>query len=242
TVRVANVAAFFLGAALFSVIIYLPLFAQGVLGDSATRSGVLLIPLNFAWITASALSGRYVTRTGRYRIFPVIGSPLALVGVYLLSRLNTSSGASAIIVASVFLGCGMGLTVQTYVIALQNSVARSDLGVATAANQFFRSIGGALAVAAYGTLLISRLGTELARRSVEGISPQELLRAPGTARHLPPTVVHGVHAALSTALERVFVWTLPLLAAAVAMSLLLRETPLRTSAQPEMPAEVSGTD
>ncbi|HEX5450458.1 MAG TPA: MDR family MFS transporter [Gaiellaceae bacterium] len=242
TINVANIAAFFLGAALFSVIIYLPLFAQGVLGDSATLSGVLLIPLNFAWITASALSGRYVTRTGRYRMFPVIGSPLALAGVFLISRLSPSSSGLAIIVGTVVMGLGMGLTVQTYIVALQNSVDRRDLGVATAANQFFRQIGGALAVAAYGTLLVSRLHVELAKRSVHGVSPQELLRSPDTAKRLSPSVVHGVHAALSGALEWVFIATLPLLVGAVLASLLLREETLRTQAHVEMPGEVSGTD
>jgi EmrB/QacA subfamily drug resistance transporter len=228
TVAVANVASFLLGASLFAVIIYLPLYAQGVLGDSATRSGVLLVPLNFAWIAASTASGRFITRTGSYRLFPIAGTPLALAGVFLLTRLRPDSSGLAIVVATVVMGTGMGLTVQTYVVALQNAVERAELGVATAANQFSRSIGGALAVAAFGTLLVSRLGTELAHRSVQHVNPQELLRSPDAARQLPAPVVAGVRAALSGSLEWVFLGTLPLLALAVAVSFLLRETPLRT--------------
>jgi EmrB/QacA subfamily drug resistance transporter len=239
TFAVANAAIFFLGAALFAVIIYLPLYAQGVLGDSATRSGVLLVPLNFAWITASTLSGRFISRTGRYRMFPVVGTPLALVGVALMARLRASSSGLDVVVASTVLGVGMGLTVQTYVVALQNSVERSDLGVATAANQFCRSIGGALAVASFGTLLVSRLRVELAHRAVRHVSPQQLLQSPAAAKHLPPSVVLAVHEALSGALRWVFAGTLPLLAAAVAAALLLRETPLRTDTAVDLPGEVA---
>jgi EmrB/QacA subfamily drug resistance transporter len=238
TVAVGNAAAFLLGAALFAVIIYVPLFAQGVLGYSATLSGVLVIPLNFAWIAASTFAGRAITRTGRYRIFPVVGSPLALVGVLLFSRLRPSSSGWEMAADTVVFGLGMGLTVQTYVVALQNAVPRSDLGVATATNQFCRQIGGALAVAAFGTLLASRLGTELARRSVQNVSPQTLLRSPDAARRLPAAVVHDVHAALAGALQWVFLATVPLSAAAVVVAFLLREHPLRTESHIEMPAEV----
>jgi EmrB/QacA subfamily drug resistance transporter len=242
TFAVANVAIFFLGATLFAVIIYLPLFAQGVLGDSATRSGVLLVPLNFAWITASTLSGRFIARTGRYRLFPLAGTPLAFVGVLLMSRLTASSTGADVVAATIVLGFGMGLTVQTYVVALQNAVERSDLGVATAANQFCRSIGGALAVAAFGTLLVSRLGTELGRRAVAHVSPQQLLESPEAARRLPPAVVAGVHEALSNSLQWVFVGTLPLLAAAIGAALLLRETPLRTESHVALPGEIAADE
>jgi hypothetical protein len=242
TFAVANVAVFVLGAALFAVIIYLPLYAQGVLGDSATRSGVLLIPLNFAWIASSTLSGRYIAHTGRYRIFPIVGTPLALLGVYLISRLDASSRGLDVVVATIVMGLGMGLTMQTFVVALQNAVARGDLGAATAANQFCRSIGGALAVASFGTLLLSRLRVELARRAVRHVSPQQLLQSPTAARRLPSTVVADVHGALATALQWVFVGTLPLLFVAVVAALLLRETPLRTDTAVDLPGEVAATD
>jgi EmrB/QacA subfamily drug resistance transporter len=240
TMAVANTAAFLLGAMLFAVIIYVPLFAQGVLGYSATLSGVLVIPLNFAWIAASTLGGRAITRTGRYRIFPVVGTPIAVVGVLLFSRLRPSTSGWALAADTIVFGLGMGLTVQPYVVALQNAVPRADLGIATATNQFFRQIGGALAVAAFGTLLASRLGTELARRSVERVSPSTLLRSPGAAHRLSPGVVHAVHAALAGALQWVFLATVPLGVAAIVTSFLLREHPLRTEAHVELPAEVTG--
>jgi EmrB/QacA subfamily drug resistance transporter len=237
TFALTNVAMLMLGAALFTVIIYVPLFAQGVLGDSATRSGVILIPLNFAWIAASTLSGRLVSRTGHYKVYPVVGTPIAFVGVWLISRLDpASSGLDVALATSVF-GVGMGLTIQTLVVALQNSVDHSDLGAATAANQFFRSIGGALAVAAFGTVLVSRLRTELAARDVRHLNPERLLQSPGTARRFPPHVVAEVRDALSMALHAVFVGTLPLIAVAIVAVVLLREVPLRTSAHVEAPSE-----
>jgi hypothetical protein len=135
----------------------------------------------------------------------------------------------------------MGLTVQTFVVALQNAVDHADLGVATATNQFCRSIGGTLAVAAYGTLLVTRLATELAHRAVGGVDPERLLRSPEAARSLPPAVVEGVRSALAESLQWVFLGTLPLAAAAVAISLLLREVPLRTASHVELPTEVDAT-
>jgi EmrB/QacA subfamily drug resistance transporter len=228
TFSVANVATLFLSAAVFTTLIYVPFFAQGVLGYSATGSGVLLVPLNLTWITASALSGRFISRTGRYRRFPMLGSMFAFVGVLLLTRLDDSSTGLDVIIATSALGLGMGMTVQTYIVALQNSVERRDLGVATATNQFFRSVGGALAVAAFGTLLVSRLSVELARRSIHNLDPQRLLRSPESAHRFAAPVVAGVHASLAHALQWVFLGVLPLVAIAVVVSLLLREVPLKT--------------
>jgi hypothetical protein len=134
----------------------------------------------------------------------------------------------------------MGLTVQTYVVALQNAVDRSELGVATAANQFCRSIGGALAVAAYGTLLVTRLGTELAHRAVGNVDPEQLLRSPAAARQFPPAVVEGVRGALSASLHWVFLGTVPLVVAAAVTAFLLKEVPLRTESHVELPTEAEG--
>jgi hypothetical protein len=139
----------------------------------------------------------------------------------------------------------MGLTVQTFVVALQNAVERADLGVATATNQFARSIGGTLAVAAYGTLLVSRLGTELARHASAAagkVDPGSLLRGSEAAGRLPAAAVHGVHVALAASLEWVFLGTLPLVAAAILASFLLQEVPLRTASHVELPAELDATD
>jgi EmrB/QacA subfamily drug resistance transporter len=226
-VRSTSLAMFAAGAVLFGALIYIPVFAQGVLGLSATKSGLLLFPFNFAWIGINIVVGHLILRTGRYRRYPIIGGAVVIVGVYLLMRLGVSSRQLDVLVAGGVIGLGMGLTVQTNITALQNSVDRSLLGVATATNQLARSIGGTLGVAIFGTLLTSRLRASLPANT---IGPTRLLRDPTAAKHLPPATVHAVHVALAHSLHVVY---LAILVPAVLMlvgSLLLKELPLRTTA------------
>jgi EmrB/QacA subfamily drug resistance transporter len=242
-VATANGAMFLLGAALFVILIYVPVFAQGVLGASATSSGVILLPLNFAWIGTSMLSGRLISRTGRYRVFPIVGTVVVLGGLSWLTLLDAGSSRTELAAATAVIGLGMGLTVQTFIVALQNAVPRAQLGVATATNQFCRSIGATLAVAAFGTVLVSRLGTELGRHAAAGrVSPEQLLRSPDLARRVPAAVVEGVRVALSNALHWVFVGALPLAALALVAALLLKEVPLRTTTHVELPTELDGAE
>jgi EmrB/QacA subfamily drug resistance transporter len=156
TFSVSSLAALLIGGVLFGVTIYVPVFTQGVLGSSATNSGVVLIPLSLGWVVASIVSGQLVSRTGRYRAFPIIGSALVLLGSLLLTRLGEGSSRAGVSFDLVVIGVGMGTMFQTFVIATQNRVHFSELGVATAAIQFFRSMGGSVAVAGLGALLISQ--------------------------------------------------------------------------------------
>ncbi len=156
TFAVSTSASFLIGAVLFGVTIYVPVYAQEVLHASATSSGVILIPLSLGWVVASILSGQLVARTGRYRIYPLIGSVCVLAGTLLLARLDEHSSRSVVSADLVVIGIGMGTMFQTFVIATQNRVDFGDLGVATAAIQFFRSMGGSVAVAALGALLVSK--------------------------------------------------------------------------------------
>jgi EmrB/QacA subfamily drug resistance transporter len=155
TFSVSSAAALLIGAVLFGVTIYVPVFTQGVLGSSATNSGVVLIPLSLGWVVASIVSGQLISRTGRYRAFPVIGSAFVLAGTILLTQLDQGSSRIAVALYLVVIGVGMGTMFQTFVIATQNRVEFGELGVATAAIQFFRSMGGSVAVAALGALLIA---------------------------------------------------------------------------------------
>lgn len=231
-VAVANIASLLVGAALLGATIYIPLFAQGVIGTSATNSGVVLMPLSLGWVSASITTGRLVSHTGRYRIFPIVGTIVALVGFWLLTRMGTGTSSAVVVRNMVVIGLGMGLLFQTYVIALQNAVHPRDLGTATATNQFFRSIGGTFAVAAFGTLLATRLASELPRHvgaAAQTINPQRLLQAPALAHRLPPNLVAGVRESLAVSLHDVFVACLPLMVLALVCSLFLREIPLRRS-------------
>jgi MFS family permease len=217
-----------IGAAMFGVIIYIPLFVQGVLGASATNSGVVLIPLMLAVVAAVVTSGRIVTHTGRYKIFPISGTLTCLVGFWLLTRLNVGSTRLDTTIAMIVVGLGIGQIMQTYTLAVQNAVPRTQLGVATASTQFFRSIGGAFGVAVLGSILISRLTGQLVARLGPGaraIDPESLLQ-PG--RHISPDTMAAVRDGLATSLHTVFMAGLPVMGLALVCAFLLKEVPLRS--------------
>ena len=230
---VASVAGIVVGAVLYGALIYIPLFVQGVSGGSATNSGIALIPLSLGWVAASILSGQLISRIGRYRVFPIAGSVFLVVGFWLLTRINSATTTLTTTEDMLVVGVGLGLMVQTYLLAVQNAVAPSQMGVATASVQFFRSIGGTFGVAALGGVLTSRLAHELPAElgaAAKRVNPQVVLRSPGTASAIPPALVHGVRVALALSLHTVFEACLPLAALTVVTALLLRELPLRTTA------------
>ena len=212
---VSSLAAFFIGAVLFGITIYVPVYMQGVLEASATSSGVVLIPLTLGWVVAAFICGQLVSRTGRYRVFPLIGASLVLVGCVLLATLDEHSSKAVASAYLVVIGVGMGTMFQIFVIATQNRVEAADLGVATAAIQFFRSMGGSLAVAALGALLTSRLPA--------GIDPNRLT---ANAANVPDSA----RAALAHATHAVFVAIVPLAAIVLVLAFVLPEERLRTSA------------
>jgi EmrB/QacA subfamily drug resistance transporter len=218
--------AFVIGALLFVVTIYVPVFVQGVLGASATGSGVVLIPLSLGWTTISVVAGQVIARTGRYRLFPVFGGVLIVSGMWLLSELDTASSPGDAAAALVVLGIGMGVTHPIYVIATQNAVDVSDLGVATSSLLFLRTMGGSLAVAGLGVLLTHRLDAELSAHlgaAASRVDPDRLLQGGAVAHELQS----GTDAALAAALHTVFVVSLPLAVVALALALALPNRPLR---------------
>jgi MFS family permease len=189
-----------------------------VINGSATNAGVVLIPLMLAVVTAVVLSGQIVTRTGRYKVFPILGSASALTGFWLLTRLTVDATSGQMAMAMVVTGVGIGLMMQTYTLAVQNDARREEMGVATATTQFSRSIGGALGVAAFGAILLQRLSTELATHPADKAL------------------------AYSNALHTVFVAALPLGVVALVLAFLLKEKPLRTEAFVQTSAAEIGTD
>jgi EmrB/QacA subfamily drug resistance transporter len=155
----ASVAALFpLGAAMFGTIMYVPLFVQGVLGESATSSGAVLTPLMLGIVTASVLAGQIVSRTGHYRPVLLAGPPLMATGFLLLMDLGPASSAATVTRDVVIVGFGIGLMMQTFVVAVQNAAPRRMIGIATASTQFFRSIGATVGVTAMGAIVTARLG------------------------------------------------------------------------------------
>jgi EmrB/QacA subfamily drug resistance transporter len=224
------------GAILFAVSIYVPVFSQGVQQISATSSGVILIPFSLGWVVAATLTGQLISRTGRYRIFPIAGGVLILAGLTLLAVLDRSWPPASVSAILVVIGLGMGMTFQPYVIATQNAVEPANLGIATATIQFFRSMGGSLAVAALGTLLANRLATNLQEQLGAGAARVDTDRLLGGGASVPAGLGDGVRQALADALHDVFLASVPLGIVALVLALALREVPLRTwSHEPPAP-------
>ncbi|MGH3666306.1 MAG: MDR family MFS transporter, partial [Egibacteraceae bacterium] len=159
---VAGGIGFVVGAAMFGAIIFLPLYLQVVTGVSATDSGLLLVPLIGGLLTTSIVSGRLITRWGRYKVFPIVGTAVLTAGLALLAAMTVDTTRLQVSAAMVVVGCGIGMVMQVLVLAIQNAVPARHLGVATSAAQFFRSIGGTVGVAAFGAIVNARLATILA--------------------------------------------------------------------------------
>ncbi|HEY2603686.1 MAG TPA: MDR family MFS transporter [Thermoleophilaceae bacterium] len=227
-VTVSCAAGMVIGALLFAVTIYAPVFMQDVLGSSATNSGALLIPLSAGWVISSVVVGQLVARSGKYRIWPIIGSTLVLLGFVLLSTLDTSSTLAIVSAYLVIVGIGMGVMFQVYVIAAQNAVPVSQIGVTTGQLNFFRSMGGSFAVAGLGALLTARLGVELVKQLGnvgKHIDPNRVVQS-GSGR-LPARIADGVQTALANSLHSVFLVCIPIAAIGLALAFLLEEKPLR---------------
>jgi EmrB/QacA subfamily drug resistance transporter len=224
---VSTAGGFVVGAIIFAVSIYVPVFSQGVQEISATSSGVILIPFSLGWVAAATVTGQLISRTGRYRLFPIVGGVFILVGLVLLALLDAGSSPGSIAAILVVTGIGMGMTFQPYIIATQNAVKVSNLGIATATVQFFRSMGGSLAVAALGTLLANHLASDLQARLGAGAARVDTDRLLGGGS-VPAGLSDGVQQALADALHDVFVASVPLGLVALVLALALPEVPLRT--------------
>jgi EmrB/QacA subfamily drug resistance transporter len=227
TFSLSTAISFIIGVAMFGAIAFIPLFLQVVNGASATNSGLLLIPLMLGLLTASISSGQVISRTGHYKLFPVIGSALATLAMLLLSMMGTDTSQATVIGYMVLLGAGLGFCLQTLVLATQNVVPRRDLGAATSSVSFFRSMGGSIGVAMFGALFNSALRHRLGETQVE-IDDTSTFTT-DALRDLPDAERAIVVDAFAESLTSVFRYAVPFVAVAVVLSLLLRETPLSTS-------------
>lgn len=233
---------FLVGFAMFGAIIYLPLYLQTVGHASATNSGVLILPLMAGLMTSSIGSGRIITRTGRYKVFPACGTAIMAVGVWLLSTMGVGTSRVASSSYMLVLGLGMGMIVQVMVLAVQNSVEHRDLGTATGVETFARSMRASFGVAVFGAILNNRLAYHLPRLlppdQLFGIDPRRLTASPQVIRQLPAPVQDGVLEALARSIHVAFLAALPLLVVAFLVTFLLREIPLRQTAHLTVPPSV----
>ncbi|MDQ0846266.1 EmrB/QacA subfamily drug resistance transporter [Streptomyces sp. V1I6] len=177
------------GIALFGAASYLPTFLQMVDGASATESGLLMLPMMGGIVVASIVSGQLISRTGRYKVYPVLGSAISVVGMWLLSRLEVDTSRLEYSVGQAVLGVGIGLVMPVLILAVQNAVPPADLGTATSANNYFRQIGGSVGAAVFGTLFADRLTDALADRVPAGAGLPDRVRhhSAAGARHAART-------------------------------------------------------
>lgn len=222
------------GVALFGAASYLPTFLQMVDGATATESGLLMLPMMGGVVGASIISGQLISHTGRYKLYPILGSALSTLGMYLLSRLEVDTPRLEYSVYMAVLGAGIGLIMPVLVLAVQNAVRPGDLGTATSANNYFRQIGGSVGAAIFGTLFADRLTDALADRL-----PRTGAGLPD-AESITPQVVHAMPAALrepyiqayADAMPRIFLYLVPVLVLGLVLAFFLKETPLLSSAAP----------
>ncbi len=224
---VASVIGFIIGLALFGSVTYLPLFLQIVKGASATASGLQLLPLMAGVLASSIGSGLLITRLGRYKIFPIIGTALMIVGLYLLSRLDVGTSIALADLYMLILGLGLGFVMQVLVLAVQNSVDYRDLGVATSGATLFRSMGGTIGVSIFGAIFTSQLAEKLARSFPQGLPPGSAHPNPGVIDKLPPAIHEPYVSAYAEALHPVFLAASGIAVLAFALTWFLREQPLR---------------
>jgi len=198
---VVSIVLFLTTLSFFAVVVFAPLFLQLVTGASTTQSGLLLLALLLSGTVSTAVAGRLMTRSGRYKPFPVTGLGVMAIGLLLLSTMDAgTSQVPAALFLAVF-GLGFGLVSQILTVALQNAVDRSDIGIATAAANLFRALGLAVGVAAFGAILASRLDVWLARELSTGavrVDASSLQASPESLRQLDAGVQAGVEDALHT--------------------------------------------
>jgi EmrB/QacA subfamily drug resistance transporter len=231
-----------IGAGMFGAIVMLPLYLQVVKGASATEAGLKLIPLMLGIVSTSIFSGKAISKSGKYKKFPVMGTTLMTVGILLMVTLTRETPFWQLSIFSILVGAGLGLSMQTIVIALQNSVDFKDMGVATSSNTFFRSLGSVFGTALFGSILTNRVAhylqsgfTDLAATNpaaVSGFDPEKLKQlSSNTAvlKELPVVVQNTALDAFVNSFHVVFLAAAPVTALGIIFALMLREVPLRTN-------------
>jgi len=243
TFSLTSILGMIIGAGMFGAIVMLPLYMQVVKGYSATSAGLKLIPLMLGIVTTSILSGKLITKHGHYKRYPIAGTALMAVGILAMTRLQIDTPYWQLSIYAIMVGAGLGLSMQTIVIALQNSVDFKDMGVATSSNTFFRSLGSVFGTAVFGTILTNRVAhyltlnfSELATKNpaaVANFDPKQLAGIQNNTavlQKLPPAIKVTALNAFVDSFHVVFLVAAPVVAVGFVFALFLREAPLRTNA------------
>ncbi|MFJ9378814.1 DHA2 family efflux MFS transporter permease subunit [Streptomyces sp. NPDC101455] len=234
TFTLAAVISFIVGFAMFGAMTYLPTFLQVVQGITPTMSGVHMLPMVFGMLISSTASGQIVSRTGRWKVFPIAGTGITALGLLLLHRLDEGSSTAEMSAYFFVFGLGLGLVMQVLVLIVQNAVSYEDLGVATSGATFFRSIGASFGVAIFGTVFASRLGDKLTdalqgTNLPPGVTPDGLESDPRGISQLPPAVRPEALHAYASSITDVFLYAAPVALVGFVLAWFLKEDKLRGS-------------
>ncbi|GGS19779.1 MFS transporter [Streptomyces aureoverticillatus] len=236
---VCSVLSFIVGFAMLGAMTFLPTYLQYVDGDSATISGVRTLPMVAGLLVASVFSGNVVSKGGGYRIFPIVGSLVMALGLYLLSLMGRDTNTWLESLYMGVLGAGIGLSMQVLVIAVQNTVAYADLGTATSGVTFFRTLGASFGTAVFGTIYANTLASNLrdgvAEAARTGAAPPDTIakaaQSPQGLHDLPDEAAAPLITAYADTLQTVFLWTVPVALAGFVVALFLKQVELRDSAR-----------
>ncbi|MGH8876126.1 MAG: MDR family MFS transporter [Stackebrandtia sp.] len=227
-----NVVGFLQGFAMFGAMTFIPMYQQIVQGLTPTESGVFFIPMMLGAMLFSLAAGQIITRTGRYKVFPIAGGAVMIVGMALLTQLTTSTTELTTSVYMVVFGMGLGLLMQVTMLVAQNSAPQRDIGVASSTATFLRNIGGSFGVATFGSIFASQLTDSMSGKlppdvagnfssgGTGGLEPSKLAK-------LPDQVLDVVTGGVTDAITTVFIWTIPFAALGFLVSWFIREVPLR---------------
>jgi len=222
-----SILGFILGLAMFGAIIFVPLYLQMVTGATPTQAGLQMVPMMAGMLTASVVSGRMITRFGRYKVFPIVGMGVATVAMYLMSSLRVDTPYWQLAIALTLLGVGMGNVMQVLIIAVQNSVHPRDVGVATSGSTFFRSMGGTIGTALFGAVLTSqlmeRLTAALPASATGSMELDGLTSNMARIAALPEPIRLVVLESFTGALDRVFLTAVPILAIGFVLAWFLKD-------------------
>ena len=221
---------------MFGATIYIPVFAQGVLGVSATSSGAILVPMSAAMILTSIAIGLLISKTGTYKAITLLGVLVMAGGIVALTLLDETSAPLHLTGAMIIFGLGLGACMQVYTLLVQNAVRRTDLGVATAATQFFRNVGATVGIAVFGTIMTSRMAVTIPAHLPPGAEQHMGASAgegvgnvldPAALANIPPAIAGAVRAGLSEAITTVFIAALPVALIVLIATALIANNPLR---------------
>ncbi|NIH71838.1 MDR family MFS transporter [Auritidibacter ignavus] len=241
----SSLASLMVGIAMFGALGYFPTYIQMVTGVNATQAGLLMVPLMGFFLASSIVTGMLVSRTGRYKIFPLVGTIVIILGLVLMSELRVDSPLWWLCTTLAIFGIGLGMSLQILTLIVQNAFPHSMVGTATASTNFFRQIGATTGSSVVGSLFVQRLTAALQDRLPELLSG-EVAGVDGDANSLTPEAVHQLPAHLqdaivvsyNDALLPIYLFLTPLVAVAFIALLFVRKTPLATSVDHDQPAEV----